>query len=247
VGNMHVKVKDIDCLRFSLAPTSLLNANGNPINKDFSMFGFNGIANISDSGKPDWFVSKPHFLDADAAVVNQHVGLSPDAGLHDTFIDVEPFTGATLRGAKRLQLVVRLTPANVTYGAGINELWGAGLPSQPDGLYMPVYWADEGAEVSQKSADGLKSSVAGTQAAIFSIFVAMQVIGAAFAVLAFVLLLAAAAKAAGAPADQHVQLATSPSPALVAPSNVAPSSVEIHATPVMPLEPGHATASPPKF
>lgn len=35
-------------------------------------------------------ISKPHFLDGDAAIVNSVVGLKPDRELHDTLIDIEP-------------------------------------------------------------------------------------------------------------------------------------------------------------
>ena len=51
-------------------------------------------------------------------------GLYPQEDIHDTYIDVEPFSGYTLRGAKRLQLVT-----------GIDD-WS--MPSLP--FYEYYHW-----------------------------------------------------------------------------------------------------------
>ena len=58
---------------------------------------FAGVLNISacQSGAPV-FVSQPHFLNGDF-YKDTVIGMSPDEGLHNTFIDVEPVGGAQLR------------------------------------------------------------------------------------------------------------------------------------------------------
>ena len=39
------------------------------------------------------FASKPHFLDADPAFLNNVTGLSPNREKHDSYLDVEPVGG----------------------------------------------------------------------------------------------------------------------------------------------------------
>ena len=41
------------------------------------------------------FASKPHFLDADSAFLNNVTGLSPNREKHDSYLDVEPVGGAS--------------------------------------------------------------------------------------------------------------------------------------------------------
>jgi hypothetical protein len=48
------------------------------------------------------FVSQPHFLNTRPDLSLGVLGLKPSAVLHDTYVDVEPMTGASLNAAKRL-------------------------------------------------------------------------------------------------------------------------------------------------
>ncbi|TXT67618.1 MAG: hypothetical protein BAJALOKI1v1_40021 [Promethearchaeota archaeon] len=54
-------------------------------------------------------VSKPHFLDADPSVITSVEGVNPDRMMHETFIDVEPISGATMNARQRIQVNFNLT------------------------------------------------------------------------------------------------------------------------------------------
>ena len=54
------------------------------------------------------FLSKPHFLGAAPALAAAVTGLSPSEADHDTFIDVEPYSGRAAQAAWRLQYSARV-------------------------------------------------------------------------------------------------------------------------------------------
>lgn len=190
-NNEKVKFKDIDLLHFTIPNVFLQNAANYPPNGDFYMLGYSGVANLTAAGKPDFFVTKPHYLDADAALIESVTGVSAGTKeVHDTFLNVEPFTGLTMQGAKRLQLAARLTPA----AANDTATWGAGLPNQGTGQYVPVYWGEEYAEISDSDADSFVTKVYGAQTASYAIRIAGQAAACLFTVIAVVLLLVAAGK-----------------------------------------------------
>jgi hypothetical protein len=58
------------------------------------------------SGGVQIFASKPHFLDGHPWLVNQFKGaMKPREEIHQTYIDIEPFTGDPFRLAERLQVI----------------------------------------------------------------------------------------------------------------------------------------------
>jgi len=196
VNNLHVTFKGIDLVEFTIATVFMENATNNPLNADYYMYGFNGVANLTASLDPDFYVTKPHYLDTDPALQAQISGLSPNPALHDTFLDVEPYSGITMRGVKRLQLAIRLTPLNVTLPTGGWAIWGGSLPSQTAGLYMPVYWAEERGEILDSSASTFRTLVYGAQQAAAGIQTAGMALGVLFAVATCVLMAMAASSAA---------------------------------------------------
>ncbi|KAH9258385.1 hypothetical protein BASA81_003434 [Batrachochytrium salamandrivorans] len=98
----------------------LWNANANEV-----QFGPNGLVNASIIylGAPI-FVSLPHFLDADPALLEGVTGLQPDPLLHEMFLDIEPTTGMTFREHNRIQINARIT-GNVELYNGLSILYGA--------------------------------------------------------------------------------------------------------------------------
>jgi len=116
----RVGIRDVD-LRSSNCD---LEPNCVPENADYFAFGRSGILNFTAIATFPYFATKPHFLDADPWYIEQLQGLYPQEDIHDTYIDVEPFSGYTLRGAKRLQLVT-----------GIDD-WS--MPSLP--FYEYYHW-----------------------------------------------------------------------------------------------------------
>jgi hypothetical protein len=87
----------------------------NPGNADYDAFGPAGLLNLTTlSAGVQLFASKPHFLDGHPWLVNQFGGaLKPKDAIHQTYIDVEPFTGDPLRLAERLQLVLKVDNWNL--------------------------------------------------------------------------------------------------------------------------------------
>lgn len=76
--------------------------------------------------------SEPHFLHASSELHDYARGLNPNSDEHETFIVLEPVTGAPLSGSKKIQLNMKITNmptvimlANVTDG------------------YFPILWAEE--------------------------------------------------------------------------------------------------------
>jgi hypothetical protein len=76
------------------------NTTENPDNHVYYSNGLSGLANMSAAvASIPFFMSKPHFLDGDAALVAAVTGLTPPVrDAHDTYFDVEPITGAVLGG-----------------------------------------------------------------------------------------------------------------------------------------------------
>lgn len=203
VGGEKVTFKNIDMLHFTLPDIYLGNATEYPFNGDFYMFGYRGMANLTATGLPDFYVSKPHFLDADPALIGSIDGITVgNTADHDTYLNVEPISGATMQAAKRLQLSVRLTseiaivPNSSTPPIGYTpQVWGGGLPN-PGGMgqYMPIYWAEEYGEVSDSSADDFVAGVYGGQKASMGIYIAGEAAACALVVAAVIMYWVAAAK-----------------------------------------------------
>ncbi|KAH3855176.1 hypothetical protein DPMN_097738, partial [Dreissena polymorpha] len=109
--------------RFIGPTSSLQNATENPDNAGFCTPKDNclgaGLNNITNCQGVDFFnlpsaTSLPHFLHADPRYLHAVVGLSPNEKLHETTLDIEPYTGLVLQANKRLQVNVHLEPiANV--------------------------------------------------------------------------------------------------------------------------------------
>jgi hypothetical protein len=197
-------------LHFTLPEPFLENSKTNTFNAAYYMNGYYGLANLTAAGQNNFFVSKPRFLDADPSIIaNMSASFPlPNVQNHDTYLNVEPISGATMQAAKRLQLNVKLQP--VVYGF-INPATGnatggiiapfmknsqiLGLPFNPtapptvvgDGLYMPVFWAEEYAEISDSDASSFKTSLYGAQRASWGIYIAGEVLGCVMIVLACVL------------------------------------------------------------
>lgn len=81
------------------------------------------------------FVSKPHFLDGDASLVNAIVNMSaPNRDLHDTVVDLEVWTGSAMEAHERLQVNVEVTPVLANKRTF--------FPKR-ERIFMPVMWLDK--------------------------------------------------------------------------------------------------------
>eukprot|EP00604_Paraphysomonas_vestita_P000985 CAMPEP_0174819136 /NCGR_PEP_ID=MMETSP1107-20130205/2183_1 /TAXON_ID=36770 /ORGANISM="Paraphysomonas vestita, Strain GFlagA" /LENGTH=502 /DNA_ID=CAMNT_0016032065 /DNA_START=665 /DNA_END=2173 /DNA_ORIENTATION=+ len=95
--------------RYGLQKKDLQNYTTNPSEAgQYYSFGPSGLENLTAATGTTLFASKPHFLDADTILSASIVGLSPKRDIHDTYLDIEPNTGALSRAHKRLQVLYQL-------------------------------------------------------------------------------------------------------------------------------------------
>lgn len=93
-------------------------------------------------------MSTPHFYMGDKVELAKLVGLNPNKNDHETFLDVEPRTGVTMKAAKKIQINVPLRP----YG---------NLPSfknVPE-VVFPVLWVNENADVNETLSKEVRKGV----------------------------------------------------------------------------------------
>ncbi|XP_010144318.1 PREDICTED: platelet glycoprotein 4 [Buceros rhinoceros silvestris] len=111
-----------------------------------------GVLDISacKAGRPV-FISLPHFLHASDSILNNVEGLSPNEEEHETFLDIEPITGFTLRFAKRLQVNLLVKPA-----PKIEALSKVKKP-----YVFPLLWLNETAVIGDAKAEMFRKKVTG--------------------------------------------------------------------------------------
>ncbi|XP_011405711.2 PREDICTED: lysosome membrane protein 2-like [Amphimedon queenslandica] len=100
-------IYDLLSYRFIL-PTEALNTSN--IDPGYYPNGPNGLYNVSaiEPFNAPFFISKPHFLDGDPQLVTNITGLHPNKSVHDSYLNVEPITGTTVKAAKKLQVNVEM-------------------------------------------------------------------------------------------------------------------------------------------
>jgi len=92
--------------------------------------------------------SCPHFYMADPTYVQAVEGMNPQPLIHQTYLDVEPMSGAVFRANKRLQMNIRLKPSeNFNDLKNLNE------------TIFPIAWLNESVYLDENSSDMFKSEV----------------------------------------------------------------------------------------
>jgi hypothetical protein len=115
VYEKDVTVRGISAYRFLTQRDVLDYDTDNPDNWCFCETNdtcpMNGLLDISSVYfQAAVFASKAQCLYCDTTVFTQTVGMMPQAILDNTYVDVEPYTGMTIRAAKRLQVNVEMKP-----------------------------------------------------------------------------------------------------------------------------------------
>ncbi|XXQ38097.1 Peptidase A1 domain-containing protein [Plasmodiophora brassicae] len=89
-----------------------------------------GVWGVTPAPKSNlYFISKAHFLDADASLRTGKVsGYAPDPALHDTTVDLEPITGLVLAAKSAIQMSLRVDKS-------VLEFW---LPAGTSPGYYPA-------------------------------------------------------------------------------------------------------------
>ncbi len=109
-----------------------------------------GLANVTLIQGIPVFFSKPHFLDGDNYLINSINGLNPNKLHHDTYLDVEPMTGAVMNAAERFQINLMVNKTDIWYSTCREG-------------FMPIFWLEFGGQIDEDLAQDFKKLVYGTQ------------------------------------------------------------------------------------
>jgi hypothetical protein len=156
-----------------------------------------GVASRQRSDAMDLFVSFPHFLHADRSFfVNQlDINLNATVEKHGSYLSVDPLSGRTMTGRKRLQVGVFLSRRRISdssfngaYGKLINNYAGNSgaadnqittpTGSCTNNLYIPIFWASEGKDISDDDANTFVSKIYGTRKTFLAVQISLVLIGA---------------------------------------------------------------------
>eukprot|EP00475_Leptophrys_vorax_P007134 TRINITY_DN1451_c0_g1_i1.p1 TRINITY_DN1451_c0_g1~~TRINITY_DN1451_c0_g1_i1.p1 ORF type:complete len:496 (-),score=129.57 TRINITY_DN1451_c0_g1_i1:146-1633(-) len=169
----------ISVLKYEESEHVYENAVTYPANAAFYQYGPNGLINVSAAyAGMEMFLSKPHFLDGSADLINGVIGLHPDASKHQTYVNVEPITGITLSAAFRTQVNFKIQPFNFTQG-NVSDVWFENVTE----CYLPILWADQHGSLTQNQANQFIGVVYSTQTKLKAIKWSMIGVGIVLCVM----------------------------------------------------------------
>ena len=96
-------------------------------------------------------VSSPHFYNSDPMLA-MAAGLEPNKEKHETYLDIEPMTGAVMRAASRAQLNAFVEEAALNVVD--QRLIGHMTP-----MVAPLIWFEEAAQIDEKSSNDFKNQL----------------------------------------------------------------------------------------
>ncbi|GFS15818.1 scavenger receptor class B member 1 [Elysia marginata] len=149
----EVELHGIPLYKFYAPPITFANVSINPLNAGFCTPPGHclpsGLLNMTNVyyGVP-LVLSNPNFLFCDPDIVESVRGLRPDREAYENHLNIEPFTGITMDGAKRMQInlhLQRIDDFPETYKL------------RP--VFMPILWLNESARIPKDQADDFKHQV----------------------------------------------------------------------------------------
>ncbi|XP_033110376.1 lysosome membrane protein 2-like isoform X2 [Anneissia japonica] len=166
------KYKNIKLYRYVVPPELYANVSVNPDNAGFCTPTVanclpGGLLNGSNcqQNAPVVF-SLPHFLYADADVLEMVGGMEPKKEEHQILFDAEPLTGASLFVAKRIQINIYTRPfPDIPF-----------LKNFPK-TYFPIMWLNESASATDKVVKDFKDKVQVPQKAATAVEYGLLAIG----------------------------------------------------------------------
>lgn len=101
-----LELNGISVFRYEIENSTFESAFTNPENVRWGSWNPDGLLFLGPIQDPivPVFGSKPHFLDGDPSLREKVAGLSPDRGLHETALHVDPLTGANVQFSIKLQI-----------------------------------------------------------------------------------------------------------------------------------------------
>ena len=174
----------IDALQFTVPKEEFLNGTTNPDNEGFCVERCypSGILDIGVCQPPSpvkipLFVSAPHFYLGDPSLHEEIGGLSPNKEEHGTYLNVEPHTGISIKGSKRLQINVKVEAVR-----GIVETGGI------SSLFFPVMYVNESVALDSASVDKLKSEVLSKFVIVHALELGMVILGGLLVLVAIIVI-----------------------------------------------------------
>ncbi|XP_065833742.1 lysosome membrane protein 2-like [Oscarella lobularis] len=151
--NQMAELESISLLRCVIPQWELQNATVNPKNAEWYANTYSGLLNESSANyRAPIFISKPHYLDVDPEVATNITGLrGPDRQLDDTFLDIEPITGALFRTFKRLQANIQIQP--ITHSIAFEKV------SKVRHTFVPIFFAEESVLANTTTCNLFKTQV----------------------------------------------------------------------------------------
>ncbi|XP_032085046.1 scavenger receptor class B member 1 isoform X2 [Thamnophis elegans] len=129
--------KGIPVYRYTAPKTLFANGTDYPPNEGFCPCRQSGIQNISSCKlNAPIFISQPHFLNADPALLDTVDGLHPNEKDHDLFVDIHPLTGIPMNCSVKIQLNLFIKH--------VSGIWQTG---QIKPVVLPLIWFSESGEI----------------------------------------------------------------------------------------------------
>jgi len=152
-NNTEVVVNGITLLRFTIPEWVLENSTVVPSNAQYYSFGPKGLFNITSCATANVpiFLSKPHFLHGAHELREMVNGLHPNHTVHETILDVEPWTGITMQAYKRIQINVHLQHVPTIQGDWFKKI--------NSNLMLPLVWIDGGNTIGDVKSQDFKDNV----------------------------------------------------------------------------------------
>jgi lysosome membrane protein 2 len=157
----EVTFKGIKLRRYIIDHNQLMNATTILANANYRHDGPDGLIPIRMLRRgADLWLSQPRFMNSAPWVrSNMQSFPAPDASIHETFVDVEPLSGALMFGRKRLQANFRLD-ASIFDGAINRKMFDSATIKT---FFIPLYWVQEGGEIEDEDAADFRSGIYDTR------------------------------------------------------------------------------------
>jgi hypothetical protein len=158
--NKATSIHGIEILRFELSKKTF------SIDPNYYQ-SIEGFTNMTIEHGIPLFLGKPHFLDAEQNLIDSIIGLNPMKELHNTYLDIEPISGAVMDAAERFQINLLVSKTDIWYKKCYEGI-------------MPILWLEFGGKITEDLANKFKKLVYGTQSLSENLFQVINTLGATF-------------------------------------------------------------------